>query len=103
MHSFLRARLASEPTATGVSGRSPTSTLRVCEALEQLELPRLIHQGTTFSRAGSLSRSRPILIDEIALRHPRLKIVIAHMSHPWFDEPIAVVRPPARVRRPARS
>lgn len=66
--------------------------LRVCAALERLELPMLIHQGTTFARAGSLLQARPILIDEIALRHPRLKIVIAHLGHPWFDEAIAVVR-----------
>jgi uncharacterized protein len=66
--------------------------LRVCEALERLELPLLIHQGTTFARAGSLLLARPILLDELALRHPRLKIVIAHMGHPWFDEAIAVVR-----------
>jgi predicted TIM-barrel fold metal-dependent hydrolase len=52
----------------------------------------LIHQGTTFARAGSLLQARPILLDEIALRHPRLRIVIAHMGHPWFDEAIAVVR-----------
>ena len=66
--------------------------LRVCEALERLELPMLIHQGTTFARAGSLLKARPIVLDEIALRHPRLKIVIAHIGHPWFDEAIAVVR-----------
>jgi uncharacterized protein len=52
----------------------------------------LIHQGTTFARAGSLLQARPIVIDEIALRYPRLKIVIAHVGHPWFDEAIAVVR-----------
>ncbi len=66
--------------------------LRVCAALERLELPMLIHQGTTFARAGSLLQARPVLLDEIALRHPRLRIVIAHMGHPWFDEAIAVVR-----------
>ena len=66
--------------------------LRVCEALERLELPMLIHQGTTFARAGSLLLARPILLDEIALRYPQLKIVIAHIGHPWFDEAIAVVR-----------
>jgi len=66
--------------------------LRVCEALERLELPLLIHQGTTFSRAGSLLQARPILIDEIALRYPELRIVIAHLGHPWFDEAIAVIR-----------
>ena len=66
--------------------------LRVCEALERLELPLLIHQGTTFARAGSLLQARPILLDEIALRFPELRIVIAHMGHPWFEEAIAVVR-----------
>ncbi len=66
--------------------------LRVCEALERLELPMLIHQGTTFALAGSLLKARPILLDEIALRYPKLKIVIAHVGHPWFDEAIAVVR-----------
>ena len=66
--------------------------LAVCEALERLELPMLIHQGTTFARAGSLLQARPMLLDEIALRYPKLKIVIAHVGHPWFDEAIAVVR-----------
>jgi predicted TIM-barrel fold metal-dependent hydrolase len=66
--------------------------LRVCEALERLELPLLIHQGTTFARSGSLLQARPILLDEIALRYPELRIVIAHLGHPWFDEAIAVVR-----------
>lgn len=66
--------------------------LLVCAALERLELPLLIHQGTTFARAGSLLQARPILLDEIALRHPELRIVIAHLGHPWFDEAIAVVR-----------
>ena len=66
--------------------------LHVCEELERLELPLLIHQGTTFARAGSLLQARPILLDEIALRYPELRIVIAHLGHPWFDEAIAVVR-----------
>ena len=66
--------------------------LAVCDALERLDLPMLIHQGTTFSRAGSLLVARPALLDEIALRYPDLKIVIAHIGHPWFDEAIAVVR-----------
>jgi len=66
--------------------------LRICEALQRLNLPMLIHQGTTFARAGSLLQARPLLLDEIALRYPRLKIVIAHVGHPWVDDAIAVVR-----------
>ena len=66
--------------------------LAVCAALERLELPMLIHQGTTFSRASSLLYARPVLIDEIAIRFPRLRIVIAHIGHPWTSEAIAVIR-----------
>ena len=66
--------------------------LRLCEACERLGLPVLIHQGTTFSRAGSLALARPALLDELALRHPQLTIVIAHMGHPWFEDAVAVVR-----------
>jgi predicted TIM-barrel fold metal-dependent hydrolase len=71
--------------------------LSVCAALERLELPMLIHQGTTFSRAGSLLQATPALLDVVALRHPRLTIVIAHMGHPWFAEAIQVVRRHANV------
>ena len=66
--------------------------LRVCEALQRLELPLLIHQGTTFRRAGSLLYAQPLLLDEIALRYPRLKMVIAHAGHPWVNDALAVVR-----------
>ncbi len=79
------------PIYQGVDPLGP-EFLRVCEALERLELPLLIHQGTTFARSGSLRWARPILLDDVALRHPELRIVIAHMGHPWFEETIAVVR-----------
>jgi hypothetical protein len=66
--------------------------LRVCETLERLELPMLVHQGTTFVRDGPLMHARPILLDEIARRFPRLVVVIAHIGHPWYEEAIVVVR-----------
>ena len=66
--------------------------LRVCETLERLELPLLVHQGTTFYRRGPLLHARPILLDEVARRHPRLRIVIAHLGHPWVEEAVVVVR-----------
>ena len=85
-------RLQARPDLPERRPARAASSSRVCEALERLGLPMLIHQGTTFARAGSLLQARPILLDEIALRYPKLKIVIAHIGHPWFDEAIAVVR-----------
>ena len=56
--------------------------LRVCEGLGRLEMLLLIHQGTTFSLAGPLAYARPVILDEIALHYPELRIVIAHVGHP---------------------
>lgn len=55
-------------------------------------LPVLVHMGTSFVRFGPLEWSRPILIDAVARRFPDLKIVIAHLGHPWEGETIAVLR-----------
>ncbi|HLF95320.1 MAG TPA: amidohydrolase family protein [Planctomycetota bacterium] len=56
------------------------------------DLPVLIHVGTSFVRFGPLEWSRPILIDSIARRHPELRIIMAHLGHPWEGEAIAVAR-----------
>jgi hypothetical protein len=55
-------------------------------------LPVLIHVGTSFVRFGPLEWSRPILIDTVARRFPELKIILAHLGHPWEGETIAVIR-----------
>ena len=55
-------------------------------------LPVLLHMGTSFVRFGPLEYSRPILIDAVAARFPDLKIIIAHLGHPWEGETIAVIR-----------
>jgi len=34
----------------------------------------------------------PTLIDEVASRYPDLRIVIAHMGHPWVLDTVVVVR-----------
>jgi uncharacterized protein len=55
-------------------------------------LPVLIHVGTSFVRFGPLEWSRPILIDAVARKFPDLKIIMAHLGHPWEGETIAVIR-----------
>jgi len=56
------------------------------------DLPIMIHVGTSFVQFGPLIHSRPILIDEVARRFPELRIVMAHLGHPWEGETIAVIR-----------
>ncbi len=55
-------------------------------------VPILFHTGTTFNRAAPLGVSRPWLLDEVAIRHPELRIVLAHLGHPFYGECLAVIR-----------
>jgi hypothetical protein len=64
----------------------------VYEFCEKRNLPILIHQGTTFPRKAPLKYSLPILLEDVALKHPSLKMIIAHMGHPWIDETIVLIR-----------
>ncbi|MFA9477939.1 amidohydrolase family protein [Phycisphaerales bacterium AB-hyl4] len=59
---------------------------------EKLGLPILFHQGTTFPRKAPLKYAHPEQLEDIALRHPDLKMIIAHMGHPWENEAIALIR-----------
>lgn len=55
-------------------------------------LPVLLHTGTTFVANAPLSCTLPRLIDEVAIRFPDVKIVMAHLGHPWEGECIATIR-----------
>jgi len=55
-------------------------------------LPILIHMGTTFSSGTPLEYARPAHMDQVAIDFPDLKIVLAHLGHPWEGETIAAIR-----------
>ena len=59
---------------------------------EELAIPVNIHQGTSFVRPGPLKYANPILLEDIAIACPNLRIVIAHMGHPWEDECVVLIR-----------
>ena len=48
---------------------------------EQYGLPIMFHQGTTFPRKAPLKYANPVLLEDIALLFPELKMIIAHMGH----------------------
>jgi predicted TIM-barrel fold metal-dependent hydrolase len=64
----------------------------VLRVAQQLHLPIIWHQGTTFVRRAPLKYARPFLLDDVGSAFPDLTIVIAHLGHPWIDEAIAVAR-----------
>jgi predicted TIM-barrel fold metal-dependent hydrolase len=67
------------------------------EVIEELGVPALFHSGQTGIGAGvpggggiRLKHSNPMLVDDVAVDFPHLKIVLAHPSFPWQDEALAV-------------
>ncbi len=56
------------------------------------DLPLTLHMGTTYPRDCPIDLGRPIHVEPLALRYPDLKIVMAHLGHPWFEDCIAIVR-----------
>ncbi|HWR13576.1 MAG TPA: amidohydrolase family protein [Terriglobales bacterium] len=65
---------------------------RLFKRAEELGTPIVIHQGTTFCCNVSLEVADPVLLQPIALEFPRLRMVIAHMGHPWIGETISLIR-----------
>jgi predicted TIM-barrel fold metal-dependent hydrolase len=55
-------------------------------------IPILFHTGTTFNRMAILGYSRPWLWDEVAMAYPELRMVLAHVGHPYCEECLVVIR-----------
>jgi predicted TIM-barrel fold metal-dependent hydrolase len=55
-------------------------------------LPVVFHTGTTYNRNAPLEFGRPWLFDEVAMQHPELRVVLAHLGHPFYDECLSVIR-----------
>jgi predicted TIM-barrel fold metal-dependent hydrolase len=60
--------------------------------VESLGIAVNIHQGTSFVRPGPLKYANPILLEDIAIACPDLRMIISHMGHPWEDECVVLIR-----------
>jgi predicted TIM-barrel fold metal-dependent hydrolase len=59
---------------------------------ERHSLPVLLHMGTTFIAQAPLAFTLPRLIEPVAVKHPDVKIILAHLGHPYEGECIVTVR-----------
>lgn len=55
-------------------------------------LPVLLHTGTTFVSQAPLDCTLPRLVDRVAIRFPEVRIIMAHLSHPYEGECVATIR-----------
>lgn len=64
----------------------------IYDRAQTLGLAVLFHQGTSPIRTAPIRYAHPLLMDEIAMAYPELRIVMAHMGHPWQADTITVIR-----------
>jgi predicted TIM-barrel fold metal-dependent hydrolase len=70
---------------------------------ESLDVPACIHMGmslpgiTESSPKFRVSVGNPLLLEELLNRHPKLRVWIAHMGFPYFEEMIGILNVYPRV------
>lgn len=66
--------------------------LAIYAEAERHGLPILFHIGTSPVRMAPIRYAHPLVVDEIAQRYPDLRIIMAHMGHPWTADSVVVAR-----------
>ena len=56
------------------------------------QLPVLLHTGTTFVAKAPIDCTLPRHLDVVARRFPDVKIILAHLGHPYEGETVVVIR-----------
>jgi predicted TIM-barrel fold metal-dependent hydrolase len=62
------------------------------EYAEKHQLPVLLHTGTTFIAQAQLEATLPRNLDAVATRFPDVRIIAAHLGHPYEGECVALIR-----------
>ena len=65
-------------------------TDRLCVPVYDLaaryKVPVMFHAGDTYTKRGKLKYAHPLHLDDVAVDHPDLKIVVCHLGNPWFRD-----------------
>jgi predicted TIM-barrel fold metal-dependent hydrolase len=64
----------------------------IWKKMVDLNIPLWTHGGHQVSTVGSIAKfGHPMLVDEVAMKHPDLMIIIGHMGTPWLWDTYSVV------------
>ncbi|HTM49253.1 MAG TPA: amidohydrolase family protein [Bryobacteraceae bacterium] len=66
--------------------------LRIYSQAQEWGIPLIFHTATAQAAEVPLKWANPVLFDEVAYSFPRLRIVMAHLGHPWQRECIVMMR-----------
>ncbi len=79
------------PMYAGFDPRDPRC-IPIYTYCQERGLPILFHTGTTFNENAPLEYTRPWLFDAVGFRFPELRMVLAHVGHPFCEECLVVIR-----------
>lgn len=68
------------------------NAFRVYCRAQELGLPIVFHQGTSPFPDAPLRYAHPLVMDDIAAEFRDLKVVMAHIAHPWHVDCINIIR-----------
>ncbi len=61
------------------------------ELAERHGLPFIFHTGDTYSAVARLRFAHPLGVDDVAVDHPGVRFVLAHLGNPWLTDAAEVV------------
>lgn len=61
------------------------------ELAEKFDIPFIFHTGDNWSRKAKVKYAHPLHIDEAAVDHPNVKIIMAHFGNPWCMDAAEVI------------
>jgi len=55
------------------------------------DVPVMIHCGDTFARDAKVRMAHPLLVDDVAVDYPDVRLVVCHLGNPWFQDTAEVL------------
>lgn len=55
------------------------------------DVPVMIHTGDTYAKTAKVRQAHPLLVDDVAVDYPDVKLVICHLGNPWFQDTAEVL------------
>ncbi len=63
----------------------------IYELAGRYDKPVAIHTGETAGPNARLKYSHPLTLDEAAVKHPKVQLVMCHFGNPWLNDAAAVL------------
>lgn len=63
----------------------------IYRAAIELDIPIQFHMGWTPTVNAPMKYQPPHLLDEVGIRFPDLKVIVAHLGYPWVEEAVCLL------------